>query len=648
MEELESLIIYHKLHLLDPRRDAARLGPGEDGPVTKQTTIRDEAGGAAGPDAGELHVLVMSPDSFVSLPLPPSGTLEVGRSSKCPIRLDDPLASRQHARLHVTPAENGLLLEVEDLESANGTRVRDQRIEPGRRTPFLAGEAITVGSTVLMVQRNRPAVGLRRLWSHGYFETRLDDECTRAAGGTSTFALARIHVGVTPWTRVVPSLVRHIPAPHLFAAYGPRDYEILFLECKPDDVTTLMTALAADLLGEEIQAHHAVAWYPGDGRSADAMLARANALLRRPTSPPETTTSDGGGNETDGAVMERIRDLARRAAASSINVLILGETGVGKDVLARTIHRLSGRRGAFVALNCGGLAPSLIESELFGHERGAFTGAAGSKVGLLESGNGGTVFLDEIGEMPAAQQAKLLRAIETREVLPVGGVKPRAIDVRFVAATNRDLEEEASEGRFRQDLFFRLNGITLAIPPLRERTSEIAPLAETFIRQACTEGKRSPPTFSPAAMEHLLRYAWPGNIRELKNVIERALVLSDGPEIWPEHLPLDKMKTMPRVTNEDTPGRPVQGSSAVLEGSGFSGRGARRPAVLDELERQTERQRIVDALAANAGNQTRAAVSLGMPRRTFVSKLEAYGIPRPQKNGSPGKPSADAPPDETT
>ena len=610
-----------------------------------KTTIRDDAGAIPGPDAGELHLLVMSPDSFVSLPLPPSGTLEVGRSSNCPIRLDDPLASRQHARIHLTAAENGLLLEVEDLRSANGTRVRDQLIQPGQRAPILAGEAITVGSTVLMVQRNRPAVGLRRLWSHGYFEARLDDECVRA-GNRATFSLARIHVGATPWTRVVPSLVRQIPPPHLFAAYGPRDYEILFLEREPDDVATLMTALVGDLGKANIQARHAVAWYPRDGRSADALLAGANALLRRAASPPETTTADGGGGEGDGASMERIHDLARRAAAANINVLILGETGVGKDVLARTIHRLSGRRGALVALNCGGLTPSLIESELFGHERGSFTGASGAKVGLLESANGGTVFLDEIGEMPAAQQAKLLRTIETREVLPVGAVKARSIDVRFIAATNRDLEEEASRGTFRQDLFFRLNGLTLAIPPLRERTGEIAALADTFIRQACSEGTRSPPTFTPAAMEHLLRYAWPGNIRELKNVVERALVLSDGPEIWPEHLPLDKMKTMPRVATEDTPSEAEPAPASVVDGS-TQRIGTRRAPVLDEVERQTERQRIVDALAANAGNQTRAAQSLGMPRRTFVSKLETYGIPRPQKNGG-AKPSEEVPPDGTS
>ena len=198
--------------------------------------------------------------------------------------------------------------------------------------------------------------------------------------------------------------------------------------------------------------------------------------------------------------------------------------------------------GPLVVLNCAGLAETLIETELFGHEKGAFTGAARAKVGLLEAGNGGTVFLDEVGEMPLSLQPRLLRAIEAREVLPVGAVKPRPIDVRFIAATNRDLEAEVAQGTFRRDLFFRLNGIALAIPPLRERKDEIAALAETFVADACREsGRERPPTISAEAMGYILDYDWPGNIRELKNVIERALVLCDGDEITSQFLPLDKM-----------------------------------------------------------------------------------------------------------
>ena len=608
-----------------------------------QTTIMDDADDGGPTGSGVLHVLVMSPDAFLSLPLPASGTIDVGRSSKCPIRLEDPLASREHARLHVGPAEGGVSLHIEDLGSANGTRVRDTPISPGDFAAFLPGEAITIGSTVLMVQHNRPAVGLRRLWSHGYFESRVEDECARAGSTGASFALARVRLlGSTPWTNVVPILVRTIPLPHLFAAYGPRDYEILFVESSVDDVTKLVETLAADLARSGIEARHGVAWYPRDGRSADALLSRANGLVKHPAGSPRPHTPAGGApvdpDSGSAASMERIRELAKRAAGANINVLILGETGVGKDVLARTVHRLSGRKGSFVALNCAGLSASLIESELFGHEKGSFSGATSAKIGLLEAANGGTVFLDEIGEMPAPMQAKLLRTIETREILPVGSVKPRSLDVRFLAATHRDLEAEVLRTTFRQDLFFRLNGISLAIPPLRERTNEIPTLVTTFIKEACLESGRQPlPTVTPDAMDYLLGYAWPGNIRELKNVIERALVLCDGPEISPNFLPLDKMRTLAPDFNA---GDLDRDTARVVATPGHAARIATRGGPdmerlppLGDPHKAAERQRILDALAASAWNQTRAALLLGMPRRTFVSKLEQYRIPRPQKNG---------------
>jgi DNA-binding NtrC family response regulator len=306
--------------------------------------------------------------------------------------------------------------------------------------------------------------------------------------------------------------------------------------------------------------------------------------------------------------------------------LILGETGVGKEVLATMLHQRSPRANKpLVALNCGSLPETIIESELFGNERGAFTGATG-KMGLIESGDGGTVFLDEIGELPLLVQAKLLRLIETRTFTRVGGLKPKQVDVRFVAATNRDLEREVLKGTFRNDLFFRLNGISLSIPPLRERKSEIAPLALGFLATFCAEGNRRIPRIGDEVIDLLRGYSWPGNIRELKNVIERALVLCDRDEILPEHLPLDKM------TAEPLGGRTTPPSHQIA------------PSTTLSPEEQADRQRMIDALDANVGNQTRAAAALGMPRRTFVAKLDRYGIPRPQK-GAPrpaGPPSAGA------
>jgi transcriptional regulator with PAS, ATPase and Fis domain len=304
--------------------------------------------------------------------------------------------------------------------------------------------------------------------------------------------------------------------------------------------------------------------------------------------------------------MRRVHELAERAAAGTINVLITGETGVGKELLAETVHRASPRRGGpYVCLNCAALSETLLESELFGHERGAFTGAVQAKLGLLETAARGTLFLDEVGELPLATQAKLLRVIETREVARLGSVRPHRIDVRFIAATNRDLEAEVARGAFRADLYYRLNGITLTIPPLRSRLEEIRPLAETFLRQICRDLGRQPPLLPPASVAHLEAYGWPGNIRELKNVIERAVLLCEGQMLEPQHMPLERSVTeSQKLTAPSSP-------------SAKTGR--------------TERERIIEALAQCAGNQSRAAKMLGIPRRTFVTKLDAYRIPRPKK-----------------
>jgi DNA-binding NtrC family response regulator len=313
--------------------------------------------------------------------------------------------------------------------------------------------------------------------------------------------------------------------------------------------------------------------------------------------------------------MRRVYLLAKRAAASSINVLILGETGVGKEVMAETIHGLSPRAGKpFVQLNCAAISPTLLESELFGHERSAFTDAHEAKPGLLETAEGGTVLLDEIGELPLPLQAKLLRVIETRQVMRVGALKPRAIDVRFLAATNRVLEDEVARGAFRQDLYYRLNGISLTIPPLRQRVDEIAPLAVAFLETAAGSQRR-PPRLSPAAQKLLEAYPWPGNIRELRNVMERALLLASSDVITPEELPLDKMR--------GTPVAPMPIAVASV------GPPTHTHAVVPADDR-SEYQRIVDCLARCNGNQTRAAKLMGMPRRTFCARLKAYNIPRPR------------------
>jgi two-component system response regulator AtoC len=585
--------------------------------VITETTITEENDGG-GPAQG-FHLLVMSPDVFSSQPLPASGVVTVGRSSRCMVQIDDGMASREHARIHLGSEEGVPVLTIEDVGSANGTRVRDSVIRPGEPAAILPGEAIIIGSTVIMVLQDRPPAGLRRPWSHAYFETRVEDECARAAKSRATFALARLRFsGAAVWTKVMPVLAQHLTVPHMFALYGPRDYEILFLDTAAGEVEGLVQKLLQSFQAAGLETQCAVAWYPKDGRTGDALLGAANALLKAPATP--RPNSDPGLGNVNG--MHRVRALATRAAPSSINVLILGEMGVGKDVLARMIHQMSPRAGKpFLALNCAGLPETLIESELFGHEKGAFTGANTAKVGLFEAANGGTVFLDEIGEMPVAMQAKLLQVIETREVRPIGGrLQPRPIDVRFISATNVDIEAAVAKGAFRGDLMYRLNTLSLAIPPLRARKDELEPLVATFLAQMSRDlGRTEPITVSAEAMECLMGYSWPGNIRELRNVIERAVVLCDGPAIEPEHLPLEKM-------------RPAVGDYVTVDGPSAAGSSSfKNLPALDDPKASAERQRILDALEACTFNQTRAAAKLGISRRTLVSRLDQFGIPRPQK-----------------
>jgi len=324
-----------------------------------------------------------------------------------------------------------------------------------------------------------------------------------------------------------------------------------------------------------------------------------------------------------GAAMLQVRAQAELAARASISVLVLGETGVGKEVMARTIHERSPRAGhPFLALNCSAFGEQLLEGELFGYERGAFTGAVEARPGLFEAADGGTVFLDEVGELTPPTQAKLLRVLEARTVMRLGGRKPRAIDVRFVAATNRNLDAAVESGAFRRDLFYRLNGLSLTIPPLRERPTELAPLARGFVELACRELDRPPLHLSDDAMAALAAHAWPGNVRELRNAMERAVVLCLGEVIEPLHLPQV-------VANAAAPAglRPepaLEADSAEREPELDADRYA---AQLTELEKA----RIVSALKQTGGNQTEAAKVLGMARRTLISRLEALELPRPRK-----------------
>ena len=452
--------------------------------------------------------------------LPAQGILVLGRAPDASIRIDDASISRQHARLHL-----GTVVQVEDLGSANGTRLGGNPLTPHLLVPMPAGEVVEIGGSWMMVS-NAPLEG---------------------------------------------STTRELSVPVETTNASPRPPTQASTEGSTEASTAASTAASSEA-------------------SPDGLVIQDQA-------------------------MRNLHHLIERAALSDITVLLLGETGVGKEVFARRIHALSPRAGRpFLGLNCAAVAPSLFESELFGHERGAFTGAAQMKPGLLEAAAGGTVLLDEVGEMPLAIQVKLLRVLEERQVLRIGGTRPRSIDVRVLSATNRNLEADVEAGSFRRDLYFRLNSITVQIPALRDRPQEIEPLARRFALLAAQRMGVRTPEIDTEVWERLRHHRWPGNIRELRNLMERAVVLAEGGRITTEALPA-----------ELEPGR--SGSDTAAVRSPLAPAGA--------ASAKGEPHRILDALDKCAGNQTRAAALLGISRRTLLNRLSEYDLPRPRKRKSP-------------
>ena len=306
------------------------------------------------------------------------------------------------------------------------------------------------------------------------------------------------------------------------------------------------------------------------------------------------------------AVMMDIQKTIHQIAPSDINVLILGESGTGKELVARSIHQLSSRsEKEFIAFNCGSFTEELMANELFGHEKDAFTGATKAKSGLIKVANGGTVFLDEIGDMPLSMQVKLLRVIQEKEVLPVGGESPVSVDVRFIAATHRDLKEDVEKGNFRQDLFYRLNVITIKLPSLTERHGDIQLLAHHFLAQKSKDMNKDVQNIKKESMDLLCQYGWPGNIRELENVIERAVALANGPEITIGDLP-DFISNLSIETYR------------------------RADSEIPNLEEQ-EKNYIKWVLDKCEGNKTKAAKVMGIDRVSLWRKIKRYGMEDEEK-----------------
>jgi DNA-binding NtrC family response regulator len=533
--------------------------------------------GAPSHDGAAFSLLVVCPGVTSTYPLAASGRLLIGRAKNAQIRIEHGSVSREHALL-----ELGDSIRIEDLGSANGTRVGEQALAPHQPVAVAPNEVIDLGEVLLVVQHRRLEQRLSRVCEPAFFELRLEEEQERASGGAAGFAVVRLDVeGELDAQAVLLLLASELRARELVCSPEPNRYRLFLPDCEPAQVEK-RTARLNQLL------------------AARGLLVHAAASTPPPAPKPASARASFGPLVVEDPVMLRVCRLLQRVAGSDLGVILLGETGVGKEMCAELLHRSSARANArLLCLNCAALSESLLEAELFGHERGAFTGATGDKVGLLESASGGSVFLDEVGDMPLATQVKLLRVLEAKEVLRIGSRSPRPLDVRVIAATNRDLHERITAGLFREDLFYRLNGISILVPPLRERPADIVPLARHFAARAQKGGRPAPP-LSPASLAFLAEPRWPGNVRELKNAVERALVLCDGPSIEPEHL-------TDLVARRPSHPRPVV--------DGLRG----------EVE-ALERQRIEKALSDAGGSQRRAADLLGISRGALLRRVAQYGL----------------------
>jgi DNA-binding NtrC family response regulator len=573
-------------------------------------------------DAAETipYLLVVESGSASMVPLA-DGDLLIGRTSEAHIRLGDQGCSRRHARLTV----EGGLVRLIDLGSHNGTRVNGAAVREPRL--LSSSDVIAIGEARLILQCGPRPLEPRPILDPRALRQRLVEEVARAVRYERPFTLVAVDLGnaVADGRALLAALDRELRIIDVVAREGDAQLVVLLPELPAEPGAAVAERMVAALTVLAPAARAGAASCPADGCRPDPLLAaaRAAATLARPgrvTRAGDCATRIALGPTTalvaDPAMIQ-VFELLRRLAASDLSVLIAGETGAGKENAAQALHHWSARADRpLVSINCATLPDTLVESELFGHEKGAFSGAAAAKPGRLETADGGTVFLDEVGELSPAAQAKLLRVLETRRIQRLGGLKEHAIDIRVVAATNRDLEAEVRAGRFREDLYFRLGAAKVNLPPLRARPRDLALLARLFLDEARRAAEQAPMSLSAAAMEALTSYRWPGNVRELKNEMRVVAATVSDTVVEPWHLP-------ERICAAPPAAAAVAVSAIVAEDA--AGAPARFRPIADEL-RELERRRMDEALAATGGVQTRAAELIGMPIRTFSMKLRQYGL----------------------
>jgi two-component system response regulator AtoC len=591
-----------------------------------------------------FSLLVYHREGAQMVPLIPNVPIVLGRSAPADVSINDVNLSRQHARFTLIEDEQ---VAVEDLGSTNGTFVDGEEVERALLAP---GQEVTVGSTVTAtfhaLAADQPPPSSTDFAGHEKFRAALEAEVVRARFfGRRLAVLLLKAVGPKPshvrfWAPRAQGLLRPIDR---LGLYSDDSLHVLLPEAgttQANDMAAAMVAAMAGMTPQPVAITCGIAVFPDTSTHAEELVGESRAAAQRATAAapvqlarlqePRTFVQGearvASTMVAESASMQQLLRTAARVARGNLPVLIVGETGTGKEVLSRHIHDESSRKAKpLVCVNCAAIPQQLVESTLFGHERGAFTGANTQQKGVFEAADAGTVFLDEIGELPAAAQAALLRVLETKRFARVGSTKEITVDVRVIAATHRDLESMVEAGLFRQDLLYRLNAITLPIVPLRERGDDIPILAQRFLEQANEANNGNVSGIDASAIELLRGYAWPGNVRELKNSIERAVVIAQSDTLAVDDLP-ERVRAFsvsppqsPRASLEDAePATVLETSLAALNGD-FRTR-------MERLEAELLKQ----ALREASWNQTLAARQLAMPLRTLVYKIRMHGIRRPE------------------
>lgn len=563
------------------------------------------------------NIVLYTRDGVQVAPLSEGRSIVVGRFPPADVPVRDPSLSRQHACFERRDGE----VWVEDLDSTNGTWVNGNRVDRCKLEP---NDSVSMGTVLASVLTMEPGERHRfGALSHDCFARELSMELSRAASFRRTVTVAMVRrcepTSSLLWATELRDRLRSFDR---LGLYSRDTLEVLLPEVAADNADQHVRTWLHDIPALAV----ATATFPDHARSADELIGVATDTLRRGSRPGVTSPAASAGvrpaqeESPKGMVIaspktRKLHEMAQRLASSSIPVLLLGETGVGKEVFARAIHDHGVRKDRpMVCVNCGSIPPQLVESTLFGHSRGAFTGANQQAKGVFEAAHGGTVLLDEIGELPLSAQAALLRVLETKRFCRVGAQTEIEVDVRIIAATHRDLEAMVTGGHFRRDLLFRLNAMTMHIPPLRERPEEIEPLSNRFLDTANHANGRSIRRISPDVLDVLRHYSWPGNVRELRNAIERAVVIAHGEELSIDDLP-EGLREFGNASLQGVPDvSPGEPAATAIN-------------LRSELQRH-ETALILRALEATGWQRKEAAELLGLPLRTLAHRMKLLGIRR--------------------